>query len=126
MWLLVVLVTMIPANSVSAVMAFDFARMFNPASRLGAAIGLVNVGGFTSTLVSVIAIGLVLDLLTPPGSTDYSLDAFRWAFATSYVLWAVGLAQVLRYRSRTQRVAEARDPEAYAAYRRGVHLLPPI
>jgi nitrate/nitrite transporter NarK len=126
MWLLVVLVTMIPANSVSAVMAFDFARMFNPASRLGAAIGLVNVGGFTSTLVSVIAIGLVLDLLTPPGSTDYSLDAFRWAFATSYVLWAVGLAQVLRYRSRTQRVAEARDPEAYAAYRRGVHLPPPI
>src|SRR5688500_3280351 len=57
MWLLVVLVTVVPANSVAAVMTFDFARMFNPTTRLGTSIGLVNVGGFASTLISVIAIG---------------------------------------------------------------------
>jgi hypothetical protein len=125
MWLLVVLVTVIPANSVAAVMAFDFARMFNPANRLGTAIGLVNVGGFASTLVSVTAIGVMLDVLTPSGSTAYSRDAFRWAFATSYVLWAVGLTQVVRYRRWTQRVTEERNPEAFAAYRRGVPLPPP-
>ena len=102
MWLLVVLVTVVPANSVAAIMTFDFARMFNPANRLGTAIGLVNVGGFASTLVSVIAIGVMLDVLTPSGSTAYSLHAFQWAFATSYVLWAVGLAQVLRYRRWTR------------------------
>ena len=96
MWLLVVLVTVIPANSVAAVMAFDFARMFAIRQTVvqPKAIGLVNVGGFASTLVSVTAIGVMLDVLTPSGSTAYLRDAFRWAFATSYVLWAVGLSRL--------------------------------
>jgi hypothetical protein len=40
----------------------------------------------------------VLDLLTPGTSTDYSLGAFRAAFAVQYVFWAIGLAGVLRHR----------------------------
>lgn len=124
-WLLIALVTIIPAGGVAAIMTFDLARMFNPASRLGAAIGIVNVGGFGATLVSVIAIGFLLDLLTPAHSTAYTLDAFRWAFAASYVLWPIGIAQLLRYRRRIHCAIQERDPEAFAAYRRGVPLPPP-
>lgn len=125
LWLLVLLVVAVPAPTVTAVMTFDIARTSNPPRRLGSAIGLVNGGAFLGTLTSVMAIGLVLQLATPGRSTDYSLDAFKWAFATQFLLWAVGVVQTLRYRRRTIRALAERDPEALAALRRGVHLLPP-
>jgi predicted MFS family arabinose efflux permease len=125
LWLLVLLVVAVPAPTVTAVTTFDIARTSNPPRRLGSAIGLVNGGAFLGTLTSVMAIGLVLQLATPGRSTDYSLDAFKWAFATQFLLWAVGVVQTLRYRRRTIRVLAERDPEALAALRRGVHLLPP-
>ena len=124
-WLLVVLVLVLPLTGVAAVMAFDFARTFNPATRLGSAIGLVNVGSFTGTLLAVFGVGLVLELVSPGGSTDYSLTAFKWAFATQYALWALGTVQTLRYRRRTERQLAERDPEALAALRLGIHLRPP-
>jgi hypothetical protein len=105
-------------------MSFDFARTFNPPKRLGSAIGLVNVGGFAGTLISILGIGLVLQLVTPAGSTDYSLTAFKWAFATQYVLWGLGIVQTLRWRRRTERLLAERDPEALQALRRGIHLPP--
>ena len=125
-WLLVVLVAVLPAGSVAGVMAFDLARNFNPARRLGTAIGLVNVGGFLSTVVAVLGIGVLLDVLSPPASTDYSLSAFQWAFGIQYVLWAVGAVQILRYRHRTIRRLAERDPEGLAGLRRGLHLAPPV
>jgi MFS family permease len=125
MWLLVALVVLIPATSILAVMTFDIARTSNPPRRLGSAIGVINGGAFIGTLTAVMAIGLVLDLLTPAGAPGYSLDAFKWAFATQYVLWALGIVQTLRYRWRTLRRLAERDPEAYEALRRGVHLSPP-
>jgi MFS family permease len=123
--LLVVLVLVLPTTGIAAVMSFDFARTFNPPQRLGSAIGLVNVGGFAGTLISILAIGVVLQIVTAPGSTDYSLTAFKWAFATQFVICAVGVAQTLRWRRRTERLLAQRDPEALAALRRGVHLPPP-
>jgi predicted MFS family arabinose efflux permease len=125
LWLLVVLVLAVPPSGIAAIMTFDFARAFNPPHRLGSAIGLVNVGGFAGTLISILAIGLVLQLVTPAGSTDYSLTAFKWAFATQYPLWALGAWQTLRWRGRTERLLAQRDPEALAALRRGINLPPP-
>jgi len=125
MWLLVLLVLAVPAPTITAVMTFDIARTSNPPRRLGSAIGIVNGGAFLGTLTAVMAIGLVLQVVTPPGSTDYSLDAFKWAFATQYVLWAVGIVQTLRYRRQTIRELVERDPDAYDALRRGIHLSPP-
>ncbi len=125
LWLLVVLVLAVPAPTIGAVMTFDIARTSNPPRRLGSAIGVVNGGAFLGTLTAVMAIGLVLQATTPGGSTDYSLDSFKWAFATQYVLWAIGIVQTLRYRRRTIRALIERDPDAYAALRRGVHLSPP-
>jgi hypothetical protein len=125
LWLLVALVLAVPAPVIGAITTFDIARTSNPPRRLGSAIGVVNGGAFLGTLIAVMAIGLVLELTTPAGSTGYSLDAFRWAFATQYVLWSIGIVQTLRYRHRTIRALVERDPDAYAALRRGVHLSPP-
>ena len=107
-------------------MTFDIARTSNLPRRLGSAIGVVNGGAFLGTLTAVMGIGLVLQATTPGGSTDYSLDSFKWAFAVQYLLWAVGIVQTLRFRRRTIRSLIERDPEAYAALRRGVHLSPPM
>jgi len=125
LWLLVVLVVSVPAPVIGAVSTFDIARTSNPPRRLGSAIGVVNGGAFLGTLTAVMAIGLVLQVTTPAGSTDYSLDSFKWAFSVQYALWAIGIVQTLRYRRRTIRALIARDPDAYAALRRGVHLSPP-
>jgi hypothetical protein len=123
--LLVALVLVLPPTGVAAIMSFDFARTFNPPKRLGSAIGLVNVGGFAGTLISVLVIGLVLQLVTPAGSTAYSLTAFKSAFATQYLLWTVGIVQTLRYRRQVERLLAQRDPAALEALRRGIHLPPP-
>jgi MFS family permease len=125
LWLLVILVAALPAPSIISVMTFDIARTSNPPRRLGSAIGVVNVGAFLGTLIVVMAIGLVLQLLSPSGSRDYSHDAFTWAFATQYLVWGVGIVQTLRYRRRTIQELRERDPEGYEALRRGVHLSPP-
>jgi hypothetical protein len=125
LWLLVVLVLAVPAPTIGAVMTFDIARTSNPPRRLGSAIGVVNGGAFLGTLIAVMGIGLILQVTTPAGSTDYTTDSFKWAFSIQYVLWAIGIVQTLRYRRRTIRTLVERDPEAYAALRRGVHLAPP-
>ena len=124
-WLLVLLVVALPAPTITSVMTFDIARTSNPPQRLGAAIGVVNGGAFLGTLIAVMGIGLVLQATSPAGSTDYSLDSFKRAFAIQYVLWAIGIVQTLRYRRRTIRELAERDPHAHAALRRGVHLSPP-
>ena len=117
--LLVALVVVLGVNGPGSAIGFDYARSFNPTSRVGSASGIVNVGGFTASLVTVALIGVVLDALTPGQSTAYSLDAFRGAFAVQYVVWALGVTQVLRYRGRVRREMAERDPEAYAALRDG-------
>lgn len=106
--LLVVLVLVLSTNGPGSSIGFDYARTENPAERLGSATGLVNVGGFLASLLTVLTIGVVLDALTPGSSTAYSLSAFRWAFAVQYVFWLVGLRGVLRHR-RELRARLARD-----------------
>ena len=107
LWLLVVLVVVLATNGPGSMIGFDYARTWNPAERLGSASGVVNVGGFVASLLTILAVGAVLDLLTP-GTTDPDLDAFRVAFAVQYVFWAVGLVGVLRHR-RQLRDRLARD-----------------
>jgi MFS family permease len=98
--LLVVLVVVLGTNGPGSMIGFDYARTENPAERMGSASGVVNVGGFLAALLTIFAVGAVLDLLTPGSSTAYSLDAFRAAFAVQYVFWAVGLVGVLRHRAQ--------------------------
>lgn len=106
--LLVALVVVLGTNGPGSMIGFDYARTENPAERMGSASGVVNVGGFVASLLTILGIGAVLDLLTPGSSTDYELSAFRAAFAVQYVFWAIGLAGVLRHR-RELRARLARD-----------------
>src|SRR4051794_35196774 len=108
MWLLVLLVVVLSTNGPGSMIGFDFARTENPAERIGSASGVVNVGGFVASLCTILAIGAVLDVLTPGASSAYDLGAFRAAFAVQYVFWAIGLVGVIRHR-RQVRARLARD-----------------
>lgn len=98
--LLVLLAVVLGTNGPASMIGFDYARTENPAERLGSASGLVNVGGFVAALVTMLGVGVVLDLLTPGATTDYSLGAFKAAFSVQYVVWALGALGVWRYRRR--------------------------
>jgi MFS family permease len=119
LWLLIALVVVLASNGPGSLLGFDYARTENPPARLGSASGIVNVGGFVASLISILAIGMILDLLTPGGRTDYSLSSFRWAFSFQYVLWTVGLIGVWRHR-RTLRRRLADDGVALDAFPKAV------
>jgi MFS family permease len=106
--LLVLLVVVLGTNGPGSMIGFDYARTENPAERMGSASGLVNVGGFLASLLTILAVGAVLDLLTPGASADYDLGAFRAAFSVQYLFWAIGLVGVVRHR-RQLRARLARD-----------------
>lgn len=115
---LVLLILAMAPNTPGSMIAFDYARTFNPPERVGGASGIVNVGGFTASLVVIVLVGLVVDLLTAPGEA-YSTTAFRWAFAVQFPLWLLGTVQVLRWRRRARALMAQRDPEAFARLRAG-------
>ncbi|GAA4805161.1 nitrate/nitrite transporter [Nocardioides caeni] len=107
LWLLVVLVLVVGAGGPGSMVGFDVARTSNPGHRTASASGIINVGGFTSSLIVIVAVGILLDLQTP-GESSYSPQAFRWALAFQYLLWGLGVVQVLRWRRRV-RQAVGRD-----------------
>jgi MFS family permease len=98
LWMLVALVLILTVGGPGSMIGFDFARTFNPPHRLGTATGIVNVGGFCASLITILVVGLILDALTPAGATGYSLDAFRIALAFQFVMWAIGVVGVVRTR----------------------------
>ncbi|WP_061964738.1 MFS transporter [Demequina aurantiaca] len=102
MWQLALFCVVIGVGGPISLVGIDFARTFSPAERLGTATGFVNIGGFLSTIVAVLLIGLVLQLTSPPGATEYTLNEFRLAFAALVIPWAVGLVGVIRSRKRTR------------------------
>lgn len=102
-WTIVLLMLLISVGGPGSMVGFDFARTFNPSSRLGTATGIVNVGGFVAALVTMFAMGLILDALET-GHGQYSLSAFKWAFAFQYVIWTVGITMIIRNRNHTRRL----------------------
>jgi len=96
----VVLMLVLSANGPASAVGFDFARSFNPSPRLGVASGIVNVGGFTASLTTILVIGIVLDLLAPDGA--YTLGDFKLGFCFQYLPWAFGFLAVVRSRRLTR------------------------
>lgn len=122
--LLVLLVVVTAVGGPGAFVGFDLARTFNPPTRLGSATGIVNVGGFLASLSTVTLIGVVLDRVAPGGPATYTVDSFRVAMSVQYLVWGLGVFQILRYRRRVRRELRATNPEGYAALRAGEALLP--
>ncbi|AYY11509.1 MFS transporter [Actinobacteria bacterium YIM 96077] len=102
LWLLVLLILSLSLSGPGSMIGFDFARTFNPPNRLGTATGMVNVGGFTAALVTILAIGLVIDIRTG-GASTYGLDDLRVALCLHYVIWLTGLIGILRTRRLVRR-----------------------
>ncbi len=100
-WTLVVLMVALGVGGPASMIGFDVARTSNPPERQGSASGLVNQGGFIAALLTVLAIGWILDWRSPAG-TDYAASAFTWAMSFQYILWAIGLTQILRFRRRAR------------------------
>ncbi len=97
-WLIVVLVLTLALGGPGSMIAFDYARTFNPPNRLGTATGIVNVGGFVAALGTMLLVGVVLDLLHSGERGGYSLGEFRAALSVQYLVWAVGLVGIVRSR----------------------------
>ena len=117
--LLVVLVVVLASNGPGSLMGFDYARTENEAERIGSATGIVNVGGFVASLLTIALIGVILSLRSGGGPSSYTLGDFRLAFAVQYLFWTVGLIGVLynRRRLRAARGLEL-DPFPHAVVRR--------
>jgi sugar phosphate permease len=124
LWLLVVLVVVTAVGGPGSMVGFDLARTFNPPTRIGSATGIVNVGGFFASLSTVTLIGIILDIVAPGGPSTYTVDSFRIAMSVQYIVWAIGAAQILRYRRLVRRDLLENNPEAYAALRAGTVQLP--
>jgi MFS family permease len=98
--LLVVLVVVLASNGPGSLMGFDYARTENEAERIGSATGIVNVGGFVASLLTIALIGIVLSLRSAGGPSSYTLGDFRLAFSVQYIFWVIGLIGVLHNRRR--------------------------
>jgi MFS family permease len=110
-WVVVLTILVIGAGGPGSIIGFDFARTFNPPTRLGAANGVVNIGGFLASFVMMFLIGVVLDAVPGPGGAasgdGFSLHAFRIAFLVPYLVVGVGVVGVVRSRRQTRsRMAE--------------------
>ena len=117
LWVLLGLVAVLAVGGPGSMIGFDFARTYNPSTRLGTATGIVNIGGFVASLVSMYLVGLVLDILLNTGFSGgnlYDLAAFRIALAVQFLVMGIGVAGILRNR-RKLRTAMADD---------GLHLPP--
>jgi sugar phosphate permease len=126
LWLLVVLVVVTAVGGPGSMVGFDLARTFHPSSRLGRATGVVNIGGFTASLVTIALIGVVLDRRAPGGPSEYTLEDFRVAMSVQFVFWGLGIVQLVRYRRKSLRHIEEVHPQALEALRGGDTLLPGI
>lgn len=94
LWLLVVLCLVLGGCGPASMIGFDFARPANPPDRLGTASGIVNMGGFTASMIALLVIGVLLDAT----GGDYAL-----ALCSVFVLQAIGVSQVLRLRRAAAR-----------------------
>ncbi len=100
-WQLVLLVVVVAAGMITCTVGFDYARTFAPPGARGTAIGLVNIGGYSASVVAILLFGFVLDRLRPSG--DYVLQDFRLAFAAQAPILVVGVAGLLVARAVTVR-----------------------
>lgn len=119
MWLLVVLVCTTATGGPASMVGFDLARSYSPLESMGRANGLVNVGGFSASLITMALVGIVLDLRQPGGMDAYGLDDFRVALCVQYLFWAVGIVQIVRYRARGLDHLRRVHPGAIESMRRG-------
>ncbi|NBS61909.1 MAG: MFS transporter [Microbacteriaceae bacterium] len=91
--LLLVFFLLISIGGPASMIAFDFTKDIVSKDRLGSANGFANVGGFLASFVMMYLTGLVIDIVQATTSSveRYTIDAFRWGFASQLLVVAVGI-----------------------------------
>ena len=98
-WQLMPLIIALAVGSATCSVGFDLARTGVPRRAIGTATGMVNIGGYSFSLLSVLLVGVLLDLLAPDGAA--SLDDYRLALSSMGVLMgAAALGLLLTSRRR--------------------------
>jgi MFS family permease len=114
LWLLVVLVLAYACNGGGSMIGFDAARGANPPARLGTASGMVNIGAFVATAITLLATGILVDATGAEhaASAAAALSGFKIAFCFPYVLLSIGTVQILRLSRRVAKdQREQRDQQ---------------
>lgn len=119
LWQIVVVCFLMASGGPASMVGFDLARTFTPVATLGRANGVVNIGGFAASLLSMGLIGVVLDRRSPGGSASYDLSDFRVALSVQYLFWAFGAAQIIRYRRKAVAHLRRHHPGAVEALKSG-------
>ncbi|MFC7376511.1 MULTISPECIES: nitrate/nitrite transporter [unclassified Brachybacterium] len=96
---LVPLMVALAIGAATCPVGFDLARTGVSSRAIGTATGMVNIGGYSTSLLAVLLIGVVLDVLAPDRSAG--LTDYRAAFAAVGVLM-LGAAIGLLWTTRTR------------------------
>ena len=92
------LIIALAVGSATCSVGFDLARTGVPRRAIGTATGMVNIGGYSFSLLSVLLVGVLLDLLAPDGAA--SLDDYRLALSMGVLMGAAALGLLLTTRCR--------------------------
>jgi len=99
----------------ASLIGLDVARSGNPIHAHGSATGIANSGGFVGAFVAMLLVGGVLDLVDEVRvasglpSQLYSLEGFRIAFASVFLVAIVGTVGVLWTRTHARRRLAAEE-----------------
>lgn len=115
LWLPATMMAFVGAGLPLSAVGFDIARETTPAERFGRASGIVNMGGFASSVTSIVLVGAALLATSDEGlsvaaaaaSARRLPSAFTAAVSLQFALWTLGAAQIVRLRHRS-RLAEGR------------------
>lgn len=102
LWQLVAFVVILGAGGPMSLVGMDFARSFAVKHKAGSAAGFVNMGGFLATILSVLLVGVVLEVTSPDHGSPYTLDEYRLAFSSLAIPWIIGVVGVYRSRRDTR------------------------
>ena len=98
---LVALVLLVAVNGPTTGIGFDFTRTNLPHTRLGAANGVVNMGGFVGGTTLVLLMGFFLDQIA--GGEAYTPDQLRLAWLLQIPFFVVGIVGLLLSRRSLRR-----------------------
>jgi hypothetical protein len=100
------MVVVLALGGPGSVVGFDIARRTNPRDNLAVAQGMVNIAGYSASIVLITAIGGVLTVLG-----GFTADAFRIAWLLQYPIWAFAVVGIVLSRRAARRVDAARGIE---------------
>jgi len=118
-WAVVVMALVTATGGPASMVGFDLARTFTPVEAVGRANGVVNIGGFVASLLTMWLVGVVLDMRQPGGMSAYSLGDFKAALSVQYLFWALGALQIVRYRRKAIAHLRRVHPGAVEMLQRG-------